>query len=116
MIITANLAGISLTATLNLVRLVSLAVNPSTIGPGQATTGTLTLSGPVPAAAVVNVSASNAQLVKVPATVTIPANTPVFNFPITTTPITGEISTTVNITATLTGVTVAAPLVLIRIT
>lgn len=115
-VITANLAGVSLQATLNLVRLVSLTVIPPQIGPGQPATGTLTLSGPVPTAAVVNLSASNPQLVRVPATVTIPANTAVFNFPIQTTPITGEISLTVNITATLSGVTVAAPLVLIRIT
>lgn len=115
-IITANLAGVSMQATLNLVRLVSLVVTPPQIGPGQPANGTLTLSGPVPAAAVVNLSASNPQLVRVPATVTIPANTAVFNFPIQTTPITGEISLTVNITATLSGVTVAAPLLLIRIT
>lgn len=115
-IIGANLAGVSLTATLNLVRLLSLVVNPNQIGPGQPTTGTLTLSGPVPASAIVSVSASNAQLVKVPATVTIPPNTAVFQFPIQTTPVAGEISTTVNITATLSGVTVPAPLVLIRIT
>ena len=115
-IITANLAGVSMQATLNLVRLVSLTVNPPQIGPGQPTTGTLTLSGPVPTAAVVNLSASNAQLVRVPPTVTIPPNTAAFNFPIPTTPIAGEISLTVNITATLSGVTVPAPLVLIRIT
>jgi hypothetical protein len=115
-IIGANLAGISLTATLNLVRLLSFVVNPNQIGPGQPTTGTLTLSGPAPTAAVVNLSASNAQLVRVPATVTIPANTTVFPFPIQSIPVAGEISLTVNITATLAGVTLAAPLVLIRIT
>lgn len=115
-IITANLAGVSLQATLNLVRLLSLTVNPNQIGPGQPTTGTLTLSGPVPTPAVVNVSASNPQLVSVPPTVTIPANNPTITFPIRSIPIPGEISLTVNITATLSGVTVAAPLVLIRIT
>src|SRR6185295_1177390 len=73
--ITANLAGVSQSAQLNLVRLVSVAVNPPTIGPGQATTGTLTLSGAVPTAAVVNIASTNPTLVKVPQTVTIPANT-----------------------------------------
>lgn len=115
-IITANLAGVSLQATLNLVRLISLTVIPPQIGPGQSATGTLTLSGPAPTAAVVNVSASNPQLVTVPPTVTIPANNPTVTFPIRSIPIPGEISLTVNITATLSGVTVAAPLVLIRIT
>ena len=115
-IIGANLGGVSLNAQLTLVRLASFVVAPNQIGPGQPTTGTLTLSGPVPAAAVVSLSASNAQLVRVPATVTIPPNTAEFRFPIQTTPITGEISLTVNITATLSGVTLPAPLVLIRIT
>jgi hypothetical protein len=115
-VIGANLAGVSLNATLNLVRLLSLTINPNQIGPGQPTTGTLTLSGPVPTAAVVSLSASNVQLVRVPATVTIPPNTATFPFSIQTIPIAGEISTTVNVTATLSGVTVPAPLVLIRIT
>jgi hypothetical protein len=115
-IIGANLAGVSLNATLNLVRLAGFVVVPPQIGPGQAATGTLTLSGPVPAAAVVSISSSNTQLVRAPANVTIPPNTAVFNFPIPTTPITGEISLTVSVSATLAGVTLAAPLVLIRIT
>jgi hypothetical protein len=113
--ITANLAGVSMPAQLNLVRLVSVAVNPNNIGPGQATTGTLTLSGAVPTAAVVNIASTNPTLVKVPQTVTIPANTPTITFPVQTTQIAGEISTRVNINATLSGVTVSTILVLFRL-
>jgi len=102
-------------AQLNLVRLVSVAVNPNNIGPGQATTGTLTLSGAVPTAAVVNIASTNPTLVKVPQTVTIPANTPTITFPVQTTQIAGEISTRVNINATLSGVTVSTILVLFRL-
>lgn len=114
-VISANVGGVNLTATLNLVRLVSLVVNPPQVGPGQQATGTLALSGPVPTAAVVNLSSSNLQLARVPQSVTIPPNAPAFNFPIQTTPVGGEISATVNISGTLSGVTVSAPMVIIRI-
>ena len=114
-VISANVGGVNLTATLNLVRLVSLVVNPPQVGPGQQATGTLALSGPVPTAAVVNLSSSNLQLARVPQSVTIPPNAPAFNFPIQTTQVTGEISATVNISGTLSGVTVSAPMVIIRI-
>jgi hypothetical protein len=114
-IITANLAGVSQTTQLNLVRLVSVAVNPNNIGPGQSTTGTLTLSGPVPTGAVVNIATTNPTLVKVPQTVTIPANTPTVTFPVQTSQIAGEISTRVNINATLSGVTVSTILILFRL-
>jgi hypothetical protein len=113
--ITANLAGVNMTAQLNLVRLVSVSVNPNQIGPGQATTGTLTLSGPVPAAAVVNIASTNPTLVRVPPTVTIPANNPTITFPVQTTQIAGEISTRVSINATLSGVTVTTILSLFRL-
>jgi hypothetical protein len=114
-IINANVGGVNLTATLNLVRLVSLVVNPPQVGPGQQATGTLALSGPVPVAAVVNLSSSNIQLARVPASVTIPPNAPAFNFPIQTIQVTGEISATVNISGTLSGVTVSAPIAILRI-
>jgi hypothetical protein len=114
-IITANLAGVSQTTQLNLVRLVSVAVNPNNIGPGQSTTGTLTLSGAVPTAAVVNIATTNPTLVKVPQTVTIPANTPTVNFPVNTAQVAGEISARVNINATLSGVTVTNILIVFRL-
>lgn len=113
--ITANLAGVSMTAQLNLVRLVSLTVNPPTVGPGQPTTATLNLSGAVPAAAVVNIATTNPTLVKVPATVTIPANNPTITFPVQTSQVAGEISARVNINATLSGVTVSTILVIFRL-
>jgi len=114
-VIGASVGGVSLNATLNLVRLVSLTINPPQVGPGQQATGTLALSGPAPTAVAVNLSSSNLQLARVPQSVTIPPNAPVFNFPIQTTPVAGEISATVNISGTLAGVTVSAPLILIRI-
>jgi hypothetical protein len=114
-IITANLAGVSQTTQLNLVRLVSVAVNPNNIGPGQATTGTLTLSGPVTTAVVVNIASTNPTLVRVPPTATIQANSATGTFPVQTTPIPGEISTRVNINATLSGVTVSTILILFRL-
>lgn len=114
-IISANVGGVNMTATLNLVRLVSLVVNPPQVGPGQQATGTLALSGPVPVAAVVNLSSSNIQLARVPSSVTIPPNAPAFNFPVQTIPVTGEISATVNISGTLSGVTVSAPIAILRI-
>ena len=113
--ITANLAGVSMTAQLNLVRLVSVTVNPPTVGPGQPTTATLNLSGAVPAAAVVNIATTNPTLVKVPATVTIPANNPTITFPVQTSQVAGEISARVNINATLSGVTVSTILVIFRL-
>jgi hypothetical protein len=114
-VIGASAGGVSLNATLNLVRLVSLIINPPQVGPGQQATGTLALSGPVPVAAVVNLSSSNIQLARVPQSVTIPPNAPVFNFPIQTVPVGGEISATVNISGTLSGVTVSAPIQILRI-
>ncbi len=113
--ITANFAGVSLSANLTLIRLVSLVTNPSTVGPGQNAAGILTFSGPLPVAAVVNLSSANVQLVRVPAAVTVPAGSVTFNFNITTIPVQGEISTTVNINASLAGATVTGQLQLIRI-
>jgi hypothetical protein len=114
--ITASFSGVTVSAQLTLVRLVSLTTNPSTVGPGQPSTGTLTLSGPAPVAPVVNLVSANVQLVRVPPAVTIPAGSTSVNFAIQTTPITGEISTTVAITASLAGATVTGQLALIRIT
>jgi len=113
--ITAAFGGVSLTAQLTLVRLVSITLNPSVVGPGSPSTATLNLSGPVTAGAVVSLASSNAQFARVPATVTIPAGSTAFNFQVQTTPVTAEISLTVNISASLAGVTVTAPLQIIRI-
>jgi len=114
--ITAAFGGVNLTAQLTLVRLVSLTLNPPVVGPGNPSTGTLSLSGPAPAGgAVVNLVSSNPGVARVPPTVTIPAGSTAFNFTVQTTPTTAEISVFVNISATLAGVTVTAQLQVIRI-
>ena len=115
MTITAGAGGVNLTAQLTLVRLVSLATNPNSVGPGEPSTGILTFSGPLPVAAVVNLSSANVQLVRVPTAVTVLAGSVTFNFAITTIPVPGEISTTVNIMGSLAGANVTGPLQLIRI-
>jgi hypothetical protein len=113
--ITAAFSGVNMTAQLNLVRLISLIVNPTQVAPGTPSTGSLTFSSPVPDDAVVNLISSNTALVKVPSTVTIPAGSTTFNFNVQTISVSGEINVTVNISASLAGVTVAAPLIVIRI-
>ncbi len=113
--ITASFGGVSLTAQLTLVRLVSITLNPNQVGPGNPSTATLNLSGPAPAATVVSLASSNPNFVRVPPTVTIPAGSTAFNFQVQTTPTTAEINITVNVSASLVGVTVAGQLVVIRI-
>ena len=113
--ITASAGGVQLTALLTLVRLVSLTTNPNVVGPGQPSAGILTFSAALPVAAVINLSSANIQLVRVPATITVPAGSVTSNFPITTIPVQGEISTNVNINASLAGATVTGQLQLIRI-
>ncbi len=73
-------------ATLNVVgnSIASLSLNPSSIGCGQTSTGTITLSSAAPSAGwVVNLSSEYPGSVSVPATVTIPANATSATFTIT---------------------------------
>jgi hypothetical protein len=115
-VITANLAGVSTQVTLTLVRLISLTFNPPTIGAGQPTIGTLTLSGPVTTAVVVNLSSGNTQLLIVPPTVAIQANNTTATFNARSTPFTGEINLPVPVTATLSGATVVGQVLISRFT
>jgi uncharacterized repeat protein (TIGR03803 family) len=56
------------------VSIISLSFNPTSIGPGASSTGTITLSGAAPAGgALVALAASNPSLLSVPANVTVPA-------------------------------------------
>ena len=103
-IITATSGGVSKTAYLTVVPPVpsSVTLAPRTIVGGQSATGQVSLTGPPPAGAlVVQLSSSNATVVTVPTSVTVPAGATTASFTVTTVPVAQ--STNVGITATASG-------------
>jgi len=75
----------------------SLAVSPSTVTGGTSSTGTATLSAAAPAGgATVTLGSSNATVVGVPASVTVPAGATSASFTITTTTVTASTAVTVS--------------------
>ena len=93
--------------------LASLVVNPSIVAGGTSSTGTVTLTAPVPAGGLtVNLSSSNPNRAKVPATVTIPFGSSSGSFTITTTK--GSRTITATIKASRNGVTKTATLTVNR--
>jgi hypothetical protein len=113
--ITASFAGSTVTTQLTLVRLILIALEPNVVAPGNPSRATLTLSGPAPAATVVNIVSANPTLVTVPPAVTIPAGATSFNFQVRTAGVGIGVNATVNVSASLSGVTVSAPLQVILI-
>jgi len=95
-------------STVGSAALSSISVNPSTVTGGQATSGTVNLTGAAPAGGVpVNLSSTNPAAM-VPSSVTVPASATSVSFPVTTVSVT---STTIgNISATYNGVTKSAAL------
>lgn len=85
--ITANYAGITKTSTLSVqpspsVKLLSLALNPTTVTGGLGSVGKVSLSAPAPVGGViVKLASSNPSKASVPATITVPggATSAVFN-------------------------------------
>ncbi len=87
----------------------SLAFNPSTVVGGNASTGTVTLSGAAGASgAVVSLSSSNPGVVSVPATVTVTAGAASASFTATTASVAA--TTSVTVTASLNGQAASATL------
>ena len=91
------------------VSLNALAVTPASVVGGQASAGTVTLSGPAPSnGVVVTLSSANTGVASVPASVTIGASATLASFSIATAAVTT--STSVAITASSSGVTRTATL------
>jgi hypothetical protein len=89
--------------------LLSITLNPTRLRGGGSVTGTVTLTSAAPAGgAVVTLSSNNPSIAKTPSSVTVSAGATSANFTITTTRPNND--TTVNITATYSGVTKSAVL------
>ncbi len=84
----------------------SFALSPTTVIGGKNSIGTVTLNGPAPAGAAVNLSSSDPRAASVPATVTISGATATAT--VTTQPVSS--TTSVTISATYGGVTKTVPL------
>jgi hypothetical protein len=95
-------------------------VNPASQFGGFTAQGTVTLSGPADASAIVSLVSSNGTLASVPASVTVPAGATSVSFPITLQP--AAVNTPVTISASMGGITqnasltVLAPLDSVKIT
>jgi len=91
------------------VSLISVTLNPSSVRGGNASQGTVTLSGPAPATgAVVTLTSSNTSVANVPQSVTIPAGAMSTTFTVTTFAVTS--TATVNINGVFNGVPRSATL------
>jgi hypothetical protein len=122
-IITGTLNSVTQAANLSVVApyaLSSLAVNPSSQFGGFTAQGTITLSGPADSSATVSLASSNAALVSVPGTVTVPAGATSVSFPITLQPVAANTASTISASMgginQSAGITVLAPLDTVRIT
>ncbi|MDR3689924.1 MAG: protease pro-enzyme activation domain-containing protein [Fimbriimonas sp.] len=96
--IIATLGGASANATLtvNPAVLTGVSVSPNPVTGGNASTGTVSLSGPAPPGGdVVTLAATNAT---VPSTITIPAGTSSGTFAVTTKPVTSSVVATISAT------------------
>lgn len=91
------------------VSLASLKVNPATVGGGNSTTGTITLTDAAPSGgALIALSSGNPSFVGVPAHVTVPAGSSTATFTVTTLAVPS--STTVTLSAGYVGSTATFPL------
>jgi hypothetical protein len=112
--LTANFNGtwtatsLIVTPTPGAASLASLSVSPSSVVGGNASTGTVTLSGPAPAGGAAVGLASNSSTATVPATVSVPGGAQSATFGITTSTVTT--STTVTITGSFAGTSRSATL------
>jgi peptidoglycan/xylan/chitin deacetylase (PgdA/CDA1 family) len=89
----------SRTLTVNRTALSSISRNPATVVGGNPSTGTVTLTGPAPAAGVVvSLSSSNTSVARVPASVTVPGGSNSANFTITTSAVTSTRNPTIRAT------------------
>lgn len=89
----------------------SLTFNPSTVIGGNPSTGTVFLTGPAPAGgALVGLTNSEAILIDIPTSVTVPAGASSATFPVITVPVGSD--TAVNVTATYGGMGVGATITL----
>jgi hypothetical protein len=104
-------AVLTVTPTVNPATLSSLSLNPTSVTGGAASIGTVTLNTAAPASgAMVALSSSNPTVATVPASVTVPAGTTSAAFTISTNPVAA--SNTVTISATYSGVTRSANLII----
>ncbi|MFM2123821.1 MAG: hypothetical protein RL328_272, partial [Acidobacteriota bacterium] len=113
--LTASSAGITQTAVLSVVpaySITGLTASPSSLYGIFASTGTVTISGPADANAVIALSTNNPALVNVPASVTVPAGATAVTFPIKLQPVTAD--TPVSVSASLGGLTQTAGLTILK--
>lgn len=90
----------------------SLGLSPTSVTGGSSSTGVVTLSGPAPANGVsVSLASSNPSAASLPTLVTIPAGANSGTFTVTTTPV--STSACATISASVNGVTVSAPLLVL---
>ena len=99
--ISASLGGVTQNASLQVlqppVTVSSFTFNPATVGGGNSSTGTVTLSGPALAGgAVVTLTSNSPSVATVPASVTIPPGATSSNFAATTQALTSAVSVTVS--------------------
>ncbi len=112
--ITATYGGGSQSATLTLTAApasltpASLTLDPASVAGGASSTGTVTLTGPAPAAGAAVTLSSSDPSVTVPASVAVPSGAVSATFPVTTTAVAAQVAATV--TATLNGVSQTAML------
>ncbi len=75
----------------------SITVNPATVGGGNASTGTVTLSGPAPTGgAAITLSSNQSSVATTPASVTVPAGSTSATFPVTTQAVLSPVSVTLS--------------------
>jgi len=99
--ISASLGGVAQNASLQVLQppviVSSVTFSPATVGGGNSTTGTVTLSGPaLGGGALVTLTSGSPSVATVPASVTIPAGATSANFTTTTPPLTSAVSVTVS--------------------
>jgi hypothetical protein len=116
--ISASYAGVTKTTTLSVqptpsVKLLSLTLNPTTVTGGLGSVGTVSLSGPAPAAGVVvSLASSNPSKASVPATITVQGGSTSAVFNVTTVSVRKK--TGLTITASYGGVRKKATLTITR--
>ena len=111
--VTAKFAGSSASASLTIKRptLVGLTLNPTLVGCGTSSTGTIHLDGPAPAGGLKIAMSSNLLSASVPKSITVSAGSTSTTFLVATTKVAK--ATTAKISASMSPTTVSAPLMIL---
>jgi trimeric autotransporter adhesin len=105
--ISASLGGVTQVSSLNVLQppviVSSVTFNPPTVGGGNPSTGTVSLSSPAQGNAVITLTNGSPSIITIPASVTIPSGSTSVTFPVTTHPVSA--GTSVAISAKFVGQT-----------